>query len=311
MFRDESPFIEQLRQEPANNDIRLVYADWLEDRGELDRAEFLRVELELDQLRLESPEFCDAVGRLFATIDRLCQEPAANLLHLSNGQLVNNWTTCPWMERVRLRYEFHTAHESNLAPHPIGKLSVIRQLQWLRRQPLRTLKRAAEASPHRYMALADLENVLYLREVNQEEPAKVESPGAAPFCQLRVQRRSQPLQVDEIKPLPSFNSNTGCRRQTCQRWFQVAWRGEAELVREFLRPHYPQHDAAIEADADAAGRHWFAIANAPVLARLSHKVIEFLGGSHRRSPPLELFVRPVYLGRRQIARRSQYFQPLS
>ena len=45
---DESRgFIEAIRDAPEDDTHRLVYADWLEDHGDSDRAEFIRVQCEL------------------------------------------------------------------------------------------------------------------------------------------------------------------------------------------------------------------------------------------------------------------------
>src|SRR5262249_38615169 len=40
---EEEAFLASIRRRPADNAIRLVYADWLEERGEERRAEYLRV----------------------------------------------------------------------------------------------------------------------------------------------------------------------------------------------------------------------------------------------------------------------------
>ncbi len=38
-------------EDPYDDDVRLVYSDWLEENGQQDRAEFIRVELQVDKLR--------------------------------------------------------------------------------------------------------------------------------------------------------------------------------------------------------------------------------------------------------------------
>lgn len=51
---DEDAFIRTILADPGNAAPRLVYADWLDERGDADsacRAEYLRVECELDRLR--------------------------------------------------------------------------------------------------------------------------------------------------------------------------------------------------------------------------------------------------------------------
>ncbi len=42
-----SSFLEAIREDPADDVPRLVFADWLEDSGDYDRAEFIRVQCEL------------------------------------------------------------------------------------------------------------------------------------------------------------------------------------------------------------------------------------------------------------------------
>lgn len=49
MPRDEQPFLDEIHAHPYDDGPRLVYADWLEDRGD-DRAEYLRLEVELNGL---------------------------------------------------------------------------------------------------------------------------------------------------------------------------------------------------------------------------------------------------------------------
>jgi uncharacterized protein (TIGR02996 family) len=44
-------FLRAIREQPQDDALRLVYADWLEDHGEPDRAEFLRVQYQLEPVR--------------------------------------------------------------------------------------------------------------------------------------------------------------------------------------------------------------------------------------------------------------------
>src|SRR4051794_29607152 len=43
----ESGFIEAIRQDPEDDAVRLVYADWLAEHGQPERAEFIRVQVAL------------------------------------------------------------------------------------------------------------------------------------------------------------------------------------------------------------------------------------------------------------------------
>lgn len=44
---DRLPFLQAIQADPDNDALAFIYADWLEERGEFDRAEFLRLETEL------------------------------------------------------------------------------------------------------------------------------------------------------------------------------------------------------------------------------------------------------------------------
>src|SRR5437762_7367117 len=47
---DEQGFLAAIREHPDDDTPRLVYADWLDDHGDADRAEFIRVQCELARL---------------------------------------------------------------------------------------------------------------------------------------------------------------------------------------------------------------------------------------------------------------------
>jgi uncharacterized protein (TIGR02996 family) len=72
-MNDERPFLRQIINDPADEHHRLVYADWLEERGECDRAEFLRLECDLARLEPTTPDYLRSNERfheLYARIDR-------------------------------------------------------------------------------------------------------------------------------------------------------------------------------------------------------------------------------------------------
>lgn len=49
--------LQAILDEPDADDLRLIYADWLEDHGEEERAEFIRVQCELAGPRLSCNGF--------------------------------------------------------------------------------------------------------------------------------------------------------------------------------------------------------------------------------------------------------------
>src|SRR5450432_1685581 len=50
------PFLAAILDRPAEDGPRLVYADWLEEQGDADRAEFIRVQIELSCLSEDDPK---------------------------------------------------------------------------------------------------------------------------------------------------------------------------------------------------------------------------------------------------------------
>src|SRR5262245_47041785 len=52
---EERAFFDRIRDEPADAGPRLIYADWLEENGQPDRAEFIRLQVALDRLADDDP----------------------------------------------------------------------------------------------------------------------------------------------------------------------------------------------------------------------------------------------------------------
>lgn len=60
----EQRFLDAIRRNPDDDDARMVYADWLEERGERARAAFLRTELELAGMSPDAPRFRGLTAQL-------------------------------------------------------------------------------------------------------------------------------------------------------------------------------------------------------------------------------------------------------
>jgi uncharacterized protein (TIGR02996 family) len=67
-MRQEEAFLEAIRQQPDDDAPRLIYADWLEEHGQPERAEFIRVQIEMDRLPEGSPRWYDLDGRAQALL---------------------------------------------------------------------------------------------------------------------------------------------------------------------------------------------------------------------------------------------------
>ncbi len=92
-MHDERAFLREIANDPENPGPRLVYADWLEERGECDRAEFLRLEAELAGLPPTAPAYLRLNSRF----------------HELHAQLEPKWLAMLDLTRIencRLEFEF-------------------------------------------------------------------------------------------------------------------------------------------------------------------------------------------------------------
>ena len=52
---DHGAFLRTIAEHPADDGPRLVYADWLEEQGDSDRAEFIRLQIDLARTEDDDP----------------------------------------------------------------------------------------------------------------------------------------------------------------------------------------------------------------------------------------------------------------
>jgi uncharacterized protein (TIGR02996 family) len=71
---DEDAFLAALKANPADDTARLVYADWLDERDQPQKAAYLRAVVDLTRLRGGTPEYTAAADRLYAA----CVDTAAD-----------------------------------------------------------------------------------------------------------------------------------------------------------------------------------------------------------------------------------------
>lgn len=62
---DEAAFLEALKANPADDTARLVYADWLDENDQPQKAQYLRAVVDLARLPGGTPEYTDAAVRLY------------------------------------------------------------------------------------------------------------------------------------------------------------------------------------------------------------------------------------------------------
>ena len=54
---EEDAFLASIREAPEDESPRIIFADWLDDHGDHERAEFIRVQILLSQLDRDSPSW--------------------------------------------------------------------------------------------------------------------------------------------------------------------------------------------------------------------------------------------------------------
>lgn len=91
---ERAAFLSAIVREPADDTARLVYADWLDEQGEADRAEFIRVQVEL--AREPHPLVCPKCG------NKLVRQPMSSCPDLTRCSTCR-YTHRPFWEDTRAR----------------------------------------------------------------------------------------------------------------------------------------------------------------------------------------------------------------
>src|SRR5436189_3592451 len=55
-------FLQAIRDNPADDTVRLIYADWLEEHGDAARARFIRLQIDLDRRAPFDPSLPELEG---------------------------------------------------------------------------------------------------------------------------------------------------------------------------------------------------------------------------------------------------------
>lgn len=88
----EQEFLRHLEENPADDAMRVVYADWLEENGRASAAHFIRAQLDLATMKPDSPAFLDA----------------KDVLHALSGSFPAHWRRTiarPEIENCGVRFE--------------------------------------------------------------------------------------------------------------------------------------------------------------------------------------------------------------
>jgi uncharacterized protein (TIGR02996 family) len=131
-------FMAAICDAPADDGPRLVYADWLEERGDTARAEFIRVGCEIERLRDKRDELHGPDG-----VESIRQSDLDDPRRAADAALLD--AICPLLERERVPLVAHPAN-----PHWLGKPD-----------PL------TDSHPHRYVAAGGPTIVAHGRQVQE------------------------------------------------------------------------------------------------------------------------------------------------
>jgi uncharacterized protein (TIGR02996 family) len=100
----ERQFLDAIERNPRDVDTRRVYADWLEQHGELDKARFVRAGLAIGELSSADPSFAEK------------QRDASNELRETLPRTDVAWRACVSQERVTCSNASCTMRWDELSP---------------------------------------------------------------------------------------------------------------------------------------------------------------------------------------------------
>lgn len=147
----ERPFVDMIVEEPANDEQRLVYADWLEEHGDIDRAELLRIELKLcDLLEPFQQSSFETFKQLMSRRAKLMlaiigQPKRCRADEIRAACLPFQWHDSQWLDAIQIRYVAHLAVPTE--DQKIGKLAAVKELMSLCSPGLMNAKVAVEGVP--------------------------------------------------------------------------------------------------------------------------------------------------------------------
>lgn len=115
-------FLSSICDNPDDDDLRIVYADWLEDQDQSDRAEFIRAQVTLAQIRQPSDEWRDLRDRSLQLLQDHGDEWAANVL--GNGVLEVRFHRGCIVEVMARARTFILRGDEWTSSHPIHSLTL-------------------------------------------------------------------------------------------------------------------------------------------------------------------------------------------
>jgi uncharacterized protein (TIGR02996 family) len=121
---DEQAFVAALADSPDDVAGRLIFADWLDERGATDRAEFIRLQCELERLAPADPRYPDLHVRQLEMV----AEHERDWIGESADRLVRWDFKGGLLHSVTITPEAFLGHGANLfARHPVQRVAFVNQ----------------------------------------------------------------------------------------------------------------------------------------------------------------------------------------
>jgi uncharacterized protein (TIGR02996 family) len=215
----EEAFWQAILDEPDDDTPRLVYADWLDEQGQADRAELIRVQCELERLPADDPRrqalgtqaeklVCEHgkswLGPLYPFYEYQTGMPfrrgSAEVLGITPGAFLSRSfqkTAAPWLARLavsQLRLHGATSRVARLLESPL--LEPMRALTWtqskLGDEGLAALARCPRLAKLRelhlekpFCSISGLEHLAQSPYLESLEILRLETVNAGPFSKFR------------------------------------------------------------------------------------------------------------------------------
>jgi uncharacterized protein (TIGR02996 family) len=122
---DREALLRAVCESPDDDLPRLVFADWLEEHDEPERAEFIRVQVELNRQHVVSLETVRLHDRMLALLDAHLQDWLDELPQLPGVQWSDVWSRgFPEEVTIDSLRDFATHQEAILHSAPVQKVTV-------------------------------------------------------------------------------------------------------------------------------------------------------------------------------------------
>ncbi|MCA9177425.1 MAG: TIGR02996 domain-containing protein [Planctomycetales bacterium] len=213
----EAGLLDAIQRDPQDETARLIYADWLEERGDL-RAQYLRAELEF---ATRTP------GAVWSDLDELQQDQLLREHAAASDELMElaSRVDRDWIERVGLDMDLV------MCDFRAQKLNAVVQARKLSRHPLLHSKLLVESSPNAFVTCVSFVRAMEWKAAarasevarsNWDRPVwVVQRAGSTPFHYVVQERNKHRLRefIGAVRAMPRSKRVRPCLMgMLCASW---------------------------------------------------------------------------------------------